>query len=188
MNFVQQIHFFGPINVSTAEMFRNMLLNAMNTQGLKGIEILMSSEGGDLNSGFTMYNYLRSFPLPTTVINMGAIESIALIPFLGAGIRRAVPNSRFLIHNFTWTFHNAPTNINRVEECSRSLSEDVERYLSIYHERTAGAQQPIDARLHLTGPATVILNQAAFGAGILTTEDSSYPLLRQPAIYDRAFK
>ena len=91
MNFVQQIHFFGPINVSTAEMFRNMLLNAMNTQGLKGIEILMSSEGGDLNSGFTMYNYLRSFPLPTTVINMGAIESIALIPFLGAGIRRAVP-------------------------------------------------------------------------------------------------
>ena len=26
--------------------------------------------------------------------------------------------------------------------------------------------------------------QAAFGAGILTTEDSSYPLLRQPAIYD----
>ena len=142
MNFVQQIHFFGPINVSTAEMFRNMLLNAMNTQGLKGIEILMSSEGGDLNSGFTMYNYLRSFPLPTTVINMGAIESIALIPFLGAGIRRAVPNSRFLIHNFTWTFHNAPTNINRVEECSRSLSEDVERYLSIYHERTAGAQQP----------------------------------------------
>ena len=178
MNFVQQIHFFGPINVSTAEMFRNMLLNAMNTQGLKGIEILMSSEGGDLNSGFTMYNYLRSFPLPTTVINMGAIESI----------RRAVPNSRFLIHNFTWTFHNAPTNINRVEECSRSLSEDVERYLSIYHERTAGAQQPIDARLHLTGPAAVILNQAAFGAGILTTEDSSYPLLRQPAIYDRAFK
>ena len=165
-----------------------MLLNAMNTQGLKGIEILMSSEGGDLNSGFTMYNYLRSFPLPTTVINMGAIESIALIPFLGAGIRRAVPNSRFLIHNFTWTFHNAPTNINRVEECSRSLSEDVERYLSIYHERTAGAQQPIDARLHLTGPAAVILNQATFGAGILTTEDSSYPLLRQPAIYDRAFK
>ena len=159
MNFVQQIHFFGPINVSTAEMFRNMLLNAMNTQGLKGIEILMSSEGGDLNSGFTMYNYLRS-----------------------------VPNSRFLIHNFTWTFHNAPTNINRVEECSRSLSEDVERYLSIYHERTAGAQQPIDARLHLTGPAAVILNQATFGAGILTTEDSSYPLLRQPAIYDRAFK
>ena len=40
MNFVQQIHFFGPIKVSTAEMFRNMLLNAMNTQGLKGIEIL----------------------------------------------------------------------------------------------------------------------------------------------------
>ena len=25
-------------------------------------------------------------------------------------------------------------------------------------------------------------------SGILTTEDSSYPLLRQPAIYDRAFK
>lgn len=188
MSFIQQIHFWGPINISTAETFRNMLLNSLKTSDLAGIQILMSSEGGDLNSGFTMYNYLRSFPLPTEIVNMGAIESIALIPFLGADVRRAVPNSRFLIHNFTWTFPNTPTDINRVEERSKSLSEDVDRYLAIYHERTSGAQHPINARTHLTGPAAVILNQAAFGAGILTTEDSSYPSLRQPSIYDRVFK
>ena len=73
MNFVQQIHFFGPINVSTAEMFRNMLLNAMNTQGLKGIEILMSSEGGDLNYGLGQFtrNYTQTTKRGLLTTNKG---------------------------------------------------------------------------------------------------------------------
>ena len=74
MNFVQQIHFFGPINVSTAEMFRNMLLNAMNTQGLKGIEILMSSEGGDLNSGF--HSWVQAFVVLSLIADSLSITSL----------------------------------------------------------------------------------------------------------------
>ena len=188
MNNPVQIHFWGPINIQTAEAFRNMLLNAANVSNVDGVEILMSSEGGDLNSGFTMYNYLRSFPLPTEIVNMGAIESIALIPFLGADIRRAVPPSRFLIHNFTWTFQPAPVDINRVAERSQSLNVDVRRFVSIYNERTKGAEEPIDVIEHLTGPATVITNPAGKRSGILTTDDSSFPPQRANTFYDRIFK
>lgn len=183
-----QVHFWGPINIQTAEVFRNMLINATANPDVSGIEILMSSEGGDLNSGFTMYNYLRSFPLKTSIVNMGTIESIALLPFLGADERRAVPDSRFLIHNFTWTFPNTPTDINRVAERSQSLGADVDRFVSIYNDRTAGAKDPIDVRNHLTGPAAIIGNAAGVNAGILTTDDSRFPVLNKNAFFDRIFK
>lgn len=183
-----QLHFFGPINVSTIESFRNMLLNAMRTPNVDELEILMSSEGGDLNSGFTAYSYLRSVPMKTTIINMGAIESIALMPFLGGTERKAVPNARFLIHNFTWTFPNTPTDINRVTERSNSLLADVERYTKIYTERTSGAEKPIDVKSYLTGPAAVIGPEGAFRAGILTSSEFSFPALSPASIYDQLFK
>lgn len=183
-----QVHFFGPINASTVEAFRNMLLNALNAKGCEEIEVLMSSSGGDLNSGFTAYNYLRSVPVKTSIVNMGAIESIAMIPFLGCSERRAVPHSKFLIHNFSWTFPNSPTDINRVAERNSSLMADVERFVAIYDERTAGATDPINARLHLTGPAAVISVPAAIRAAILTSEDDSFPVITQPAMYDRLLK
>lgn len=182
-----QIHFFGPISISTVEAFRNMLLNALKSPDIEALEILMSSEGGDLNSGFTAYNYIRSVPIKTTTINMGSVESIAMIPFLAGSERRAVANARFVIHNFTWTFPNVPIDLNRVAERNDSLQTDIERYMSIYLERTQEAEKPIDARLHLTGPAAIIGNDEALRARILTSDVTSFPTLSTVSIYDRLF-
>lgn len=187
MQNIVQIHFTGPINIPSAEAFRNMMLNAIR-QNADSIEILLSSEGGDLNSGFTMYNYIRSCPVPTSVVNMGSVESIAMLPFLGAEKRSAVSNARFLIHNFTWTFHNAPIDINRIAEHSESLSADVERYVGIFHERTSGAECPIDPRVHLTGPAIVIRNPEAARAGIINTDFPASPTLSTASFYERLYK
>ena len=183
-----QVHFWGPINVQTAEVFRNMLINASMNSDISGIEILMSSEGGDLNSGFTMYNYLRSLPIKTSIVNMGTIESIALLPFLGADERRAVPNSKFMIHNFHWTFPNGPIDINRVAEKAQLMSQDVDRFVSIYNERTLGAEEPLDVRQYLTAAPAIIGNAAGRKAGILTTDDSRFPVLTKTAFFDRIFK
>lgn len=160
----------------------------VKTPNLDEIEILMSSEGGDLNSGFTAYNYLRSVPVKTTVINMGTIESIAMIPYLGSEERRAVPNSRFLIHNFTWTFGNSPVDINRVKEHTDSLLADVDRYVEIFNERTSGAEKPIDARVHLTGPAGIIGVATAIESRIVTSPDTSFPTLENDGFFDRIFR
>ena len=99
MNFVQQIHFFGPINVSTAEMFRNMLLNAMNTQGLKGIEILMSSEGGDLNSGLGQFtrNYTQTVKRAADNKRRYAPGEGSIPPVLLSRVSKGVPP---LAHDF----------------------------------------------------------------------------------------
>ena len=183
-----QIHFWGPINIATVESFRNMLLNALKMQNCSEIEILFSSEGGDLNSGFTAYNYLRSIPVKTTIINMGTVESIAMIAFLGADERRAVKNARFLLHNFTWTFPSAPVDANRLSERNESLKTDMMRYANIFKERTSAASSPIDAMASLTGTSTIIGVDEAAEAGIITSVDTSFPELMPNSFYDRMFK
>lgn len=167
-----QIHFSGPITPASVEVLRNVLLEATINKKATSVQILMSSEGGDLNSGFTAYNYIRSIAKTTSVsvINMGTIESIAAIIFLAADNRMAIKHSRFLLHNFTWTFQNTPININRVCECGASLDYDAERYARIFDERTSGSKSPIDVRAHLLGRAVIIDPTTALAAGILTRD------------------
>lgn len=167
-----QIHFSGPITPASVEVLRNAILDAITNKGAKDIQILMSSEGGDLNSGFTAYNYIRAFARTAnvSVVNMGTIESIAVMPFLAADDRMSVKHARFLLHNFTWTFPHAPIDINRVYENVQSLDYDVERYVRIFEERTANAKTPIDVRAHLLGRAVIINPESAFSSGILTRD------------------
>lgn len=171
------VHFMGPINISTVEVFRNMLLNSLRNPNIDAIEILMSSEGGDLNAGFTAYNYVRSLPVKTIAVNMGSIESIAVMPFLACDERRAVPTAKFMLHNFHWGFGNSKVYMNQLQEHADCLHFDVERYVSVYNERTEGAIAPLDIRSHLTGAAAVIGADRAFRAGITTTDDTSFPTL-----------
>ena len=109
------------------------------------------------------------------MINMGTVESIAMIPFLAGDERRAVPHAKFLIHSLSWTFHNAPIDFLRVAENEASLREDAERYAAIYNERTVGATSPVDVEKALSGSAVIIGASQAFCAGITTTKENLWP-------------
>lgn len=189
MGAIVPIHFMGPINISTVEVLRNMLLNSLRTADIEAVQLMISSDGGDLNSGFLAYSYIRSMPIKTIGINMGAIESMAVMPFLACSERRAVKNSKFMLHNFYWGFGNTKVYTNQMQEHTETLQFDAERYANIYEERTSGAADPIDVRKHLTGPAAIIGTRRAFSAGITTVADDSFPVLSQNSgMWDRLFK
>lgn len=177
MGVIIPIHFMGPINVSTVEVLRNMLLNSLRIPNIEAVEIMMSSDGGDLNPGFLAYNYIRSMPIKTIAVNMGSIESMAVMPFLACSERRAVKDAKFMLHNFHWGFGNTKVFMNQMQEYNETLQFDMARYAEIYDERTLGAVDPINVRMHLTGPSAVIGARRAFSAGITTTEDDAFPAL-----------
>ena len=68
----------------------------------------MSSTGGALEEGFSLYSLLRSIPLPVTTVNMGMVASIANVPFLAGERRLAVPHAYFHFR-FDWTYPAAHT-------------------------------------------------------------------------------
>lgn len=163
------IHFYGPITPMSIEHLRDSALTAIKANNAQQLCVYLSSEGGNLTAGFTAFNFLRALPVPVTAINMGNVESIAVLLYLAADERLALPHSRFLIHSFNWTFgSDAVIDHARINEHTLSLSHDVERYAKIFNDRTQGAQTPVDVRECLNGKALVLGASAASDAGIVT--------------------
>lgn len=63
-----------------------------------------SSGGGAVDSGVTVYNYLRGLPCKLVMHNVGSIDSIANAIFLAGKERYSTPNAAFLLHGVTWAF------------------------------------------------------------------------------------
>ena len=67
-------------------------------KGFNHIYISFSSGGGATDSGFHLYNTLKSLNAEITIHNTGTVESAALVVFLSGDNRFASNNSRFLLH------------------------------------------------------------------------------------------
>jgi len=91
------INFTAEINQNTSEALMWFISQKLN-EGIKEFYILLSSPGGNVNNGITIYNFLRSIPAKVITHNIGMIDSIANLVFLAGEERYAVPNSSFLFH------------------------------------------------------------------------------------------
>lgn len=159
-------HFYGPVTMVSFRSLMDILLQATAQHGCQKAVLCISSEGGDLNSGFTAYNFLRALKVDLTAINTGTVESIAVPIFLAADHRLVLNNSRFLLHSFHWNFLNAPVDHTRLAEHSDSLQFDAKRYAEIFQERTNGADDPINIADCLNGPARILDASASISTGL----------------------
>jgi len=160
------IHFVCPINQTTVGRLIATANDAVR-QGATELEIHFSSGGGSLEYGLAAYNFLRSLPVPVHMHNIGSVESVAVIIFLGANKRTACEHSRFLLHQFSWTFAGNEVPYTKLTESVSSLELDITRYKDIFRERTNGTQMPALAKA-LNGEAATFGSVAAHAAGITT--------------------
>jgi len=169
------IYFTGTINASTVGIFQGNCLQALH-QGATEIQVFMSSEGGSTVFGFTLYNFIRSLPVPVHMHNLGSVESMGNIAFLAADRRTASVSSRFIFHPLHWSYAGGQVDHSRLSEHAMSLESDLERYADIVLERTKGADEILDIHGCLRGTAKIISPAAAIGLGLITgVEDVSLP-------------
>ena len=169
------INFMRDINAETLTGLQNTCLQAIS-QGASELSIYISSGGGLNDQGFTAYNFIRSLPIPVTMHCIGNIESMAVILFLAADIRKAVPHSKFKIHELHWNFTAGTVDHTRLAEYVKSLDFDRDRYAAIFHERTQGAQNPLNIDSHLRGDAKLLGTASAIDCGLATEiSDASIP-------------
>jgi len=93
------IRFFAPINEYTVGQLLD-LIDRKRSAGAREFVILLSTQGGDVGSGITAYNYLKAIHKPVTVSthNIGRVDSIVVIVYCAGSKRMCVPPARFLIH------------------------------------------------------------------------------------------
>ena len=89
----------GEINKDRADEFARQML-VLDAESADPIYVYINSPGGDVDSGFAIYDMIRFVNSPVTVIGMGLVASAAALIFLSVPAERRVafPNSTYLIH------------------------------------------------------------------------------------------
>jgi ATP-dependent protease ClpP protease subunit len=118
------LNFHGPIQHPATTKLRNALCSIANERSQDAANagkrkfnklcLFISSSGGSLDDGVSLFGFMRSLPLEITTINTGLIASIAILPFLAGKVRIATPHSRFHFHDFEWNYP-AAHNLTRLE-------------------------------------------------------------------------
>jgi len=130
------INFSAEINPHTSEALMNFLADQL-TKSEKEFYILLSSLGGSVKDGITLYNYIKSLPVKTIIHNIGIVNSIANVIFLAGDGRYAAPHSSFLFHGVGFDIPQ-PTRLEEKElkEKIKIIERDQTLMSEIISERT----------------------------------------------------
>lgn len=107
--------------------------------------LMLSSPGGGVDLGITLYNFLRALPCFIVTHNIGSVESIANIVFLAGELRLAAPHTRFLLHGIFWQPPAGATLIpSQMAEAGTRFRDDETRIKEILLSRTTMKSDQVD--------------------------------------------
>lgn len=89
----------GEINKDRADDFAQRML-VLDSANSNPITVYINSPGGDVDSGFAIYDMIRFVKSPVTVVGMGLVASAAALIYLAVDKKRRLsfPNATYLIH------------------------------------------------------------------------------------------
>jgi ATP-dependent protease ClpP protease subunit len=101
--------------------------------------VAMNSGGGNVVSGIAMYNAMVAMPYPIITHNIGNVDSIANVIFLGGSERYACPGSTFMFHGVGFSGNgNERLEENNLKAKLDTILADHNRISAILSARTQG--------------------------------------------------
>jgi len=89
------------------------------------INLMISSPGGSVFHGLSLYNFLKGAPVEVVTYNFGSVDSIGVVIFCAGDKRFSVPHARFLIHGVRFNISgNASFDEKQIEEHLKGLKID----------------------------------------------------------------
>ena len=137
------VSFSAEINQNTAENLMGIFAQRLN-QGTKDFYLLLSSPGGNVMNGITIYNFLKSLPINLTTHNIGIVDSIANVIFLAGKTRYAVKNSSFLFHGVGFDINQARFEEKDVKEKLKMIQRDQKLIANIIAEQSQYTEAEIE--------------------------------------------
>ena len=95
------VSFTAPVNDQTTQGLLKVCSDLAN-QGTPEMCLLLSSPGGGVMQGITIYNVLKGLPIKITTFNVGSVDSIGNVIFMAGERRFAVKHSSFLFHGVSF--------------------------------------------------------------------------------------
>jgi ATP-dependent protease ClpP protease subunit len=131
------VSFSAEINANTTESLIATMANCAN-EGADEVQLLISSPGGMVMYGMTLYNTLRAMPFRLITHNVGNVDSIGNAVFLAGEQRFASPHSTFMFHGVGFDQVPGAPRLDEkyLGELTGGLLADQSRIAAVIEERT----------------------------------------------------
>ena len=135
------IRFIAPVDPrTTASLFQ--IFDKKLKEKVERIHLMLSSPGGMVFHGLSIYNFLKGAPIEIYTYNFGQVDSIGVVIFCSGSKRFSVPHARFLIHGVQANFMgNQSLDEKDLEERLKGLQIDYKNIARVIADTT---QKPFD--------------------------------------------
>ena len=143
------IRFFAPVVEDSANSLLKVIDDAVN-RGINDIIILISTPGGSVFHGLSIYNYLKGLPIEKiTLHNFGSVDSIGVVIYCAGKERFSSPQARFLLHGVSVNF-DKPVRLEepQLEERLKSLRIDIENISKVIAANIGKTKEEVIKAMH----------------------------------------
>ncbi len=138
------IRFLSEINQQSANALISVIEDLIR-QDQKDILLLISSQGGSVFHGISLYNFLKRAPIHLDTCNFGSVDSIATVIYCAGAKRYCVPDTRFLIHSINFNIQgNISFEEKQLNEIISGLRLDRENVAKIIAENCNKTTEEIE--------------------------------------------
>ncbi len=129
------ISFNAPIVPITAQVLMGALAKAVQ-DGYSEINVMLSTPGGEVNQGITLYNFINSLPVTVNMFNLGSVNSIGNVVYQAGKKRTACKFSSFMFHGVGFDIKNERLELSHLQEKMENLQNDQSLILDIMVKHT----------------------------------------------------
>jgi ATP-dependent Clp protease protease subunit len=142
------IRFMAPVIPQTIEPLMRIIDQKIN-QKYERIHLMISSPGGSVFHGLSVYNFLKGAPIEVFTYNFGSVDSIGLIIYCSGSKRFSVPHARFLIHGVKMNFPG-PTSFDefQIHENLKSVLIDQKNIAKVIADTSGKGIEVIEKDMH----------------------------------------
>jgi ATP-dependent protease ClpP protease subunit len=159
------IRFMAPVAPQSSDRLMKLVDEKMHN-GYEKLHLLISSHGGSVFHGLSLYNFLYGIPLEVDTYNFGSVDSIGVILFCAGKNRYCVPNARFLIHGVSFNFQgSASFDEKMLDEQLKGLQIDQSNIARIIAFTTKKTEGEIKTAMH---ERTTLSPEEAKAYGLVT--------------------
>ena len=113
------------------------------------INLMISSPGGSVFHGLSLYNFLKDAPIEVFTYNFGSVDSIGVVIYCAGKRRFSVPHARFLIHGVRMNVHgNASFDEYQIHEHLKSIQIDQQNIARVIADTTSKPTHAIESDMH----------------------------------------
>jgi ATP-dependent Clp endopeptidase proteolytic subunit ClpP len=144
----------------------DVIMQVKNQPKAESFTVYINSQGGYVDVGFEIYDYLKSLGKPIKTVGQGMVASIATVIFMAGETRVLKPNTDFMIH---LPSGGVEGNSDEIENYSKYIKETEKRILKFYHETAGLTETEI---LPLLRKETFLSGDEAYKIGFATEKIS----------------